>query len=298
MQRRRFRSRVLLQFGPALTIDAACAHDDDAADDDAQAAAAAAVLAITADLEHALRALTVNATDWDTLRVLDGIRRLYQPPAISIEQRVELARRFNSEYPRVREDPEVRALYARVEVYLDRLRDGGLTDRDLLRDVRAVDAIRRVARHLLLLLVWLPLALPGAILHAPAGILVKLAAPLLTPRKDVLGATKFLAGLLTVLGSYAAGIVWVGWRFGPLPALATLVALPITGYATLQVFDRSASLRRGLTTLVRLLTLRRELAALRAERAALEDGVVRAVNRLRPADMVPLFPREPRSVPT
>jgi glycerol-3-phosphate O-acyltransferase/dihydroxyacetone phosphate acyltransferase len=289
MQRKRFRSRVLLQFGPALAIDDARG---------VPVTGVTAVTAVTAELEHALRALTVNASDWETLRVLDGIRRLYQPPAISIEQRVELARRFSSEYPRVREDPEVRALYSRVAAYLDRLRDGGLSDRDLQRDPGPGDAIQRVARHLLLLLVWLPLALPGAILHAPAGILVKLAAPLLTPRKDVLGATKFLAGLLTVLASYVAGIAWVGWRFGPLPALATLVALPITGYATIQVFDRSASLRRGLTTLVRLVTLRRELAALRTERAALEDGVVRAVNRLRPADMAPLFPREPRPMPT
>jgi len=285
MQRKRFRSRALLQFGPPLVVDAA------------RAGGADAVAAITADLEHGLRALTINASDWETLRVLDGIRRLYQPPAISIEQRVELARRFNNEYPRVRDDPEVKALYARVEAYLDRLRDGGLTDRDLQRGLRPMEALERVARHLLLLLVWLPLALPGAILHAPAGILVKVAAPLLTPRKDVLGATKLLGGLLAVLASYAAGVAWVGWRFGWLPALLALGALPITGYATLQAFDRSASLRRGLTTLLRLVTLGREMEFLRAERAALEQGVVRAVERLRPPEMVPLFPRAPREVP-
>ena len=45
-------------------------------------------------------------------------------------------------------------------------------------------------------------------------------------------------------------------------------ALPVTGYATLQVFDRSASLRRGVSTLIRLFTLRREQAMLRAERAS------------------------------
>ena len=285
MQRKRFRSRALLQFGPPLPVDAARAAGDDP------------VAGITADLEHGLRALTINASDWETLRVLDGIRRLYQPPAISIEQRVELARRFNNEYPRVRDDPEVKALYARVEAYLDRLRDGGLTDRDLQRGLRPMEALERVARHLLLLLVWLPLALPGAILHAPAGILVKVAAPLLTPRKDVLGATKLLGGLLAVLASYAAGVAWVGWRFGWLPALLALGALPITGYATLQAFDRSASLRRGLTTLLRLVTLGREMEFLRAERAALEQGVVRAVERLRPPEMVPLFPRAPREVP-
>jgi hypothetical protein len=282
MQRRRFRSRVLLQFGPPLIVEAARAADPEA------------TTAVTAELEGALRALTINAADWETLRVLDGIRRLYQPPAISIEERVELARRFNREYPRVKDDAEVRALYARVARYLDRLRAAGLSDRDLQRDLRPREALRRVARHVILLVIWLPLALPGAILHAPAGILVRLAAPLLSPRKDVLAATKLLAGLLVVVGSYAVGIVWVGWRFGPLAALGAVGALPVTGYATLQVFDRSASLRRGLSTLIRLFTLPRELAVLRRERAALEDLVVGAVDRLRPAEMVPLFPRAPR----
>ena len=139
---------------------------------------------------------------------------------------------------------------------------------------------------------WLPLALPGAILHAPAGLLVQLAAPVLTPRKDVLAATKLLAGLLVVLASYAVGIACVGFRVGWGPAMLALLALPITGYATLRVFDRGTSLRRGLTTLMRLLSFEREIAALRAERAELEAAVVAAVNRFRPADMVLLFPRE------
>jgi len=60
----------------------------------------------------------------------------------------------------------------------------------------------------------------------------------------------------------------------------------------LRVFDRGTSLRRGLTTLTRLLSFEREIAALRTERAELEAAVVAAVNRFRPADMVLLFPRE------
>jgi glycerol-3-phosphate O-acyltransferase/dihydroxyacetone phosphate acyltransferase len=289
MQRKRFRSRVLVQYGPPLEITAAPgAAGADGADP-------AAVARVTADLDSALRALTVNAADWDTLRVLDGIRRLYQPPRISIEARVELARRFNNEYPRVKDQPEVKALFARVAAYLDRLAAVGLGDRDLERVVPAGEALRRVARHLLLLLVWLPLALPGAVLHAPAGLLVRWTAPLITPRKDVIAATKLLAGMLVVTISYAAGIVWLGWRLGWLAALAALVALPLTGFATLRVMDRSASLQRGLRTLARLWSLREEREALRAERAALQDAVVRAVNRFRPEDMVLLFPREPTS---
>jgi 1-acyl-sn-glycerol-3-phosphate acyltransferase len=281
MQRKRFRSSVLLQFGAPLTIEAAAA------------AAPEAVVHLTNEIDRALRALTVNASDWETLRVLDGFRRLYQPPGISIEERVELARRFNAVYPTVKDDVEVKSLYQRVEAYIDRLDAEGLADSDLARTFTSGETAGRIARHLLLLIVWLPLALPGVILHAPAGLLVGWTAPMLSPRKDVLAATKLLGGLLVVLVSYGAGILWLGWAVGVAAALGALAALPVTGYATLRVFDRSASLRRGLTTLVRLWSLGDEVAALRAERAALEEAVIRAVNRLRPADMVPLFPRDP-----
>ncbi len=283
MQRRRFRSRVLLQFGAPIVVDAAGPGDSQV------------VAAVTAEIDRGLRALTVNAADWQTLRVLDGFRRLYQPPQISIHDRVELARRFNAEYPRVRDEPEVSALYTRVSAYLDRLDAAGVSDRDLRRTLSRGDALARIARHLVLIVVWLPLALPGAILHAPVGLLVQLAAPMLTPRKDVLAATKLLAGLLLVLASYAAGIAWLGFRVSARAALLAVIALPITGYATLRVFDRAASVRRGFSTLVRLFAFDREIQALREERAALETAVVAAVNRFRPADMVLLFPRGPES---
>ena len=101
-----------------------------------------------------------------------------------------------------------------------------------------------------------------------------------------------------VLASYAVGIAWLGFAIGAGAALLALIALPITGYATLQVFDRGASLRRGLVDAgAALLPFDREIQALRAERAALETAVVAAVNRFRPADMVLLFPREPEPAP-
>jgi hypothetical protein len=307
MQRKRFRSSVLLQFGPPLTVEAARAAAPEAVEHawaetaspseptagGTEPSQGSVVVKLTAEIDHSLRALTVNASDWETLRVLDGFRRLYQPAGISIEERVELARRFNAVYPTVKDDVEVKALYQRVVAYIDRLDAEGLADRDLARTFTPGETAGRIARHLLLLIVWLPLALPGVILHAPAGLLVGWTAPMLTPRKDVLAATKLLAGLLVVLVSYGAGILWLGWAAGVPAALGALAALPVTGYATLRVFDRSASLRRGLTTLVRLWSLGQEVAALRAERAALEEAVIRAVNRLRPADMAPLFPRDP-----
>jgi 1-acyl-sn-glycerol-3-phosphate acyltransferase len=291
IHRRRFRSRVLLQFGRPIEITTERVANWRV---DEQAAARA----LTADLERALRGLTINAADWETLRVLDGVRRLYQPERISIPERVELARRFNDVYPRVKDDPEVVAIVAGVRAYQQRLDDLGLTDADLRRRIGPLEAFGLLVRQLVLALVWLPLAVPGVVLHAPILSLAALAGERLTPRKDVIATTKLVAGLLGALVLFSAIIVWVSWRYGLLVGACTLAFLIVSGYATLRILDRSGSVRRLAATLPRLYRLRAEIAALTHERDRLEANVVGAVDRLRPADMVPLFPRAGLPIPS
>ncbi len=66
--------------------------------------------------------------------------------------------------------------------------------------------------------------------------------------------------------------------------------LPVSGYATLRLFERGGSLRRVGRRLLRGLRFKEEVRALTAERARLEAAILDAVERLKPADMVPLFP--------
>lgn len=124
---------------------------------------------LTAEIEDGMRALTVNSTDWDTMRVLDGVRRLYQPPSVTLEERVELARRFADAYQTLKDHPDVRALLDRVRVYLDRLQASGLSDRDLRRAVSARESFVRFMRHWVFAFVWLPLAMPGLTVFLPQG---------------------------------------------------------------------------------------------------------------------------------
>ena len=283
VRRRRFRSRVLIQFGPAITVGA---DEVEAFRTDSQAASRA----LTERLEASLRDLTVNAEDWDTLRVLDGVRRLYQPADVSLEHRTELARRFNAVYPSVAQQPEIVALYTRVQAYLERLRADGLSDRDLRREPAPGETLARVSRHLVLMLVWMPLALPGFVFHLPLALAIGFAGLHLSPRKDVIATTKFVLGLLLMLAAFGAVVLGIGLFAGPAWALAAAGLLPLSGYATLRVVERGALMFRATGTLGRLLSLRRELADLRAERAALEQAVLGAVGRFRPASMTPIFP--------
>jgi 1-acyl-sn-glycerol-3-phosphate acyltransferase len=278
VHRKRFRSRVLVQFGPAIEISAerleAFRHDE-----------REAVRALTAEVEEGLRALTVNADDWETVRVLDGARRLLQRGRLPLEERVEIARLFNRVYPGVRHDPEVERVYGEVRDYLDRLHDAGLADSDLDRGVTKGERAGKIARHLLLMLVWVPLAIPGFVLHAPVGVLVVSAARLLTPRKDVMATSKLASGILGCLLVYLAVLAGVFLAFGWVWMLVALAAIPVTAYADLVVIDRGASVRKHTATLLRLGSLGEEVEDLRTERDRLARQVAGVVKRLRGIDL-------------
>lgn len=287
IHRRHFRSRVLVQYGPPIVIGAE-ELGRYAADE------RKAVRDLTADIDAGLRALTINASDWDTLRVLDAVRRMYQPPKIPLRDRVELARRFSLVYEQVKDEPDVVRLFERVRDYNRRLRDVGLTDAQLSRPLRPAAVAGKIAWQLWWVLVLLPLAAPGVVVHAPIGMLMVWAGQRWAPRKDVVGTSKLVVGLLLVAIAYAGLCAAAAIAYGPHALALALVLLPLSAYATIRVLERAASVRRLLMRVLRTLVLGREVAALRALRAELEGEIVTAVERFRPRDMQPLYPR-PRS---
>jgi 1-acyl-sn-glycerol-3-phosphate acyltransferase len=276
---KRFRSRVLVQFGAPIVIGPDQASDKEL------------VTVLTGDLDLAIRRLTINAPDWDTVRALDVVRRLYQPHEISIEDRVELARRFNQYYGAVAADPEVLSVMSRVRAYQQKLDELGLTDRELARDLSKIEISSRMLRHLILVAFWLPLTAPGMPFHLPSLAFARLAGPRLTPRKDVIATTKLLIGMLLTLVFYGAAIAFIGWKLTWRHALAAAIILPLSGWATLRVLDRLRLVRRALRVLARQLRFRTEVKALRAEREALAIDVVRIVGEVKPPELEPMFPR-------
>lgn len=273
---KRFRSRVLVQYGAPIAVTASDAPD--------------AVKTVTTDIEGALRRLTINAPDWETVRALDTVRRLYQPQEISIEDRIELARRFNTYYGAVANEPRVVALMTRVHAFQQKLDELGITDRELARDLSKLEVTARMIKHLVLVAWWLPLCVPGAPLHLPTVAFARIAGPRLTPRKDVIATTKLLVGMLLVLLSYAICVAVLWWKAGFTWALLAALVLPMSGWATLRVLDRLRLVRRAFGVLARRLRFRREVRALREERMRLSADVVRIVSDVKPRDLVALFP--------
>lgn len=272
--RNRFRSNVLIQFGAPIEIDEPRmelqARDGEGA-----------VRDLTELIDARLRALTINAEDWQQVWVLDGVRRLYQPEGATLEDRARVARRFHLAYPLVKDRPEVRRLYSRVERFLVRKSALGIDDATLRRDASPLDLVLAIVRHVVLLAFHLPLFLIGAPVHVPLGLLLKLAGRHLAPRSDVVATTKFLGGVLSVIAVYAALTILAGWRYGGWAALVTAVVLPSSGWSAVRVFGRAYALRHVVMTGLRRATFRREIAALRHERKELVAEVVAMVDTYR-----------------
>jgi len=277
---KRFRSRVLVQFGAPVVVEPTRENTPDE------------VRVVTTEIDRALRRLTVNAPDWETVRALDVVRRLYQPQEISIEERVELARRFNTYYGAVAADPRVIDLMTRVRAYQDKLDELGISDRELARDLSKLEVAARVVRHFVLVAFWLPLTAPGAPLHLPPLVFARLASGKLTPRKDVIATTKLLVGMLMVLLAYAITVSVFWWQWGFWWAVVAAIVLPLSGWATLRVLDRLRLVRRGAGVLFRRLRFRREVLALRDERAELVNAVIAVVTAVKPADLALMFPAD------
>jgi 1-acyl-sn-glycerol-3-phosphate acyltransferase len=278
---KRFRSRVLVQYGTPLVIEAPVG---------VEATAPETVKRVTGEIDTALRRLTINAPDWDTVRALDTVRRLYQPQEISIEERVELARRFNTYYGAVANDPRVIEVMLRVHAYQQKLDELGLTDRELARDLSKLEVGARMFRHIVLVAWWLPLTVPAAPLHVPPLVFVRIAGERLTPRKDVVATTKMLIGMMLVVLAYACAISYIWWTRGLWWGVFATILLPLSGWATLRVLDRLWLVRRAFGVLARRARFRGEVRTLRVERAKLADDVIRVVSEVKPSELEQLFP--------
>ncbi len=280
---RRFRSQVLLQFGEPLvmTPERIAAHAQ---------APRETVRAVTDELEMSIRSLTVNAEDWDTVRVIDGFRRMYQPRRIRLAERVELARRFNERYIEVKGDPLVEALADRVRAYQDSLFVLGLQDRDVQRGLRPAQLFWRTLGYGMLFVVYLPLAILGAPLHAPLGVLLKVGGRRFSPRKDTIAATKLIGGIFLVLLLYGALTAYAFWGWGLSAGLLAIVALPMSGWSFIHVVARARALSKMYSNATGMLLMRGQIKRLQAERRELRIQVHAAVDRLIPEDLERLFP--------
>ena len=275
----RFRSgNALVLIGePVATADCVAMHRGDPV---------TAVRTLTDRLAAALRRQIVEAEDRETLRLMRLIERVWReesgtranPRSAAWLQRASRAYRWL----RLAAPAQVEHFRREVEEYdheLDRLR---VTPETLGRAYAPSIVLRYAAREIVPVVLGLPLALLGMLLHAVPYQLIRLGIRLARPEPDVEATYKIAGGVLIYPLAWALEAWLVARAFGPWPAVLLLLALAPAGFFALAWQARVQDVTREATALLHFLGRRGLHARLLERRRALAEELERLAARVPP----------------
>ena len=162
----KFRSRAVIEFGEPFSVDADLVEMYKKGGHEKKDAIGKLLTKIHAGLQ----AVTVNATDFESLQVIQAARRLYKPKntTFTLSEVVELTRRFAKAYQQLKQHSEVKHFSKLVLAYNQLLRDYGLQDHQVEKTALGpLHALRLLFIRLFKLLILILIALPMAILNLP-----------------------------------------------------------------------------------------------------------------------------------
>ncbi len=273
LNRHRFRSQVLLHVAAPMPIDEhrLAAYENDEV---------GTVRQLTAELRERLSRVTLNAPDWATLRFIHAARRLYKPISAKLAPAtyVDLSRRFVERYTRFAGEPDIQRLRGEIEAYQAQLDLLGLKDYQLSHVVSARNAMNRIVWRTALVILLLPLALPGAIVVLPAAWLAATVGTWFSYDVDDIATLKVTTAVPVLLATYMFFTITVGVAFGWDWAMLAMLLLPVSVFATLFVLEKQAQLLVSIRSVFRLARLSGDIEALVAKRKELVTAVRTAVD--------------------
>lgn len=284
IHRHRFRSQVSIEFGEPIVVDNAW-QERFLADE------RACVRQLTEQLTEALMTVTLNAPDWSTLRFVQAARRLYKPATAKLtpSQYTELNRRFVATYIQSGNEPEMAAFREEVENYESRLEVLGLKDYQLRKKVSVGKAFRHLAARSVTLMLLLPLAIPGVLLHLPVGWIAALVGERFSYEEDDVATLKVFAAITLLPLLYLVAAFLIGKYFGTAWAIVVVVGLTISFSASIWVIEAQATLLVSMVSILRRTRLRAEIEDLQATRTKLVEKVRVLADRYADPDTPRMF---------
>jgi hypothetical protein len=273
----RFRSgRALVLVGaPVPTADCLALHRTDPV---------TAVRTLTDRLAAALRRQIVEAEDRETLRLMRLIERVWRQESGTVADPrsaawlQSTARAYR--WLRGTAPAEVEDFRCRVDEYGDELARLGVTPETIGREYAPTIVLGYAVREILPVVLGLPLAVLGMLLHALPYQLVKLGIRLTKPEPDV-EATYKLAGGVVIFPLGWAFEAWLAARIGgPWLVVLVLVALVPAGFFALAWQSRVRAVTRETTALVHFLARRGLREQLLARRHAIAMELERLATRV------------------
>jgi glycerol-3-phosphate O-acyltransferase/dihydroxyacetone phosphate acyltransferase len=274
IHRHRFRSQVSIEFGEPILIDDEWMTKFAADERDT-------VRKLTEHLADSLMAVTLNAPDWSTLRFVQAARRLYKPATANLSpgEYIELNRRFVDTYLSNKGEPEMIEFRSAIDDYQSRLDALGLKDYQLREKVSVSKAFRRLMMRSISLMLLLPIAIPGVLLHLPVGWVAAFVGERFSYEQDDVATLKVFAAIVLLPLLYLLAAFIIGNYFGAVWAVVAVVCLTISFSASIWVIEAQATLLTSMVSILRRTRLRAEIEDLQAKRLKLVEQVRQLADR-------------------
>jgi glycerol-3-phosphate O-acyltransferase/dihydroxyacetone phosphate acyltransferase len=289
-----FRSRALVEVGEPIDPAPEIAQDRAAEETGPASGSSSAepVRALTARIDHGLKAVTLNYGSWEEARRIGRAAELFAGRAVDpppgrtsghglpgeapLGERFSLRRALVEGYAELcRRYPERTAAAAVAVDRYDRLLGAlGLRDDQVAATYPAAAAARWVGRSAIRLLIHLPLAVVGTALNWLTYRLVGEIAARATREPDLPASIKVFGGIVLFPLTWLLEAGLAAWLAAPpaaaavAAALAILVAAPATGWVALRFDDRRERLWREARAYLLLRTRRAIVGELRSRREA------------------------------
>jgi len=167
----RFRGRVVVEYGEPILIGKDLVQQ-------MRENKRKAYVTLLAQVEEGMRSVIVTATDYNELKLLHAVRRLYQRSALSTLTRQDLSHRFATALRLLKEKyngsfpTDMQDLQSRIQVYQDTLDNWNLKDHQITR-LEFPDKSKILFSFIYLLVVALLASVPTIFLNAPVGLAAK-----------------------------------------------------------------------------------------------------------------------------
>ena len=184
------------------------------------------------------------------------------------------------------------ALRDEVEDYQSRLDMIGIKDYQLRFPVTLGRAFRKIMFRALMMLLLMPVALPGALVHLPVGLIAASVGERFSYEMDDIATLKVLATILLLPLIYLGLALVIGVYFGVWWALGVIIVLPFSFIASVRLIEAEAGLLISMLSLLRLARLSNEVDDLRATRTALVNRVRALADRLADPTVPRMFTAE------
>ncbi|CAO3608284.1 unnamed protein product [Mucor hiemalis] len=297
----RFRSRAVIEFGNPITISKDLVEQFKSGGQDKRDACSSLLDTIF----YALKSVTVNAANDQTLMVIQAARRLYKPAhrRLHIAQVVDLNRRFVIGFNLYKNDPRVIDLQQKVLAYNQLLKYHGLRDHQVPEiNLRGWRTFCLLCYRVGILLVWGLLSFPGSILNLPIVVTAKAlsakkakdalaSSTVKIAGRDVLATWKFLVGLVLIpllYGLYTLIVFWIcmkselSWFQTILYPALTWTLLPFVSYASMRFAENGVDVFKSLRPLYVALVDPDSTANLRQLREKLSNNITEVINEIGP----------------